>query len=152
MAKVKFVNESYKRKADVMNLISYIAVRADIDSGYGICLSSPESVYYSFEYVKKYWNKAEEGRRQVRHLIVSFDDGYISLDKVSKIAWEIGGLYGNCFQVFYGIHMDTPHPHIHFAINTVSFVDGLMFSEGPADYFELVKNINEIEQFYTKNS
>ncbi|MCM1427579.1 MAG: relaxase/mobilization nuclease domain-containing protein, partial [Eubacterium sp.] len=139
---------SYILKRDTMNLLYYIAVPAEICSGYGISLSSIETVFNEFEYIKKYWNKAEEGRRQVRHLIVSFEDPYISLDVVGKIAWEIGGIYGKSYQVFYGVHTDTTHTHIHYAINTVSFVDGKMFSEGVADYIELNKKINEIEQMY----
>lgn len=148
MVEVKFVNESYKLKRDTINLFYYIAVPAEICSGYGISLSSIETVFNEFEYIKKYWNKAEEGRRQVRHLIVSFDDPYISLDVVGKIAWEIGALYGKSYQVFYGVHLDTTHTHIHYAINTVSYIDGKMFSEGVADYIELNKKINEIEQMY----
>ena len=138
---VKFKKEGYKTKVDMMNLISYIAERADVVSGFGINTYTVESVYCSFEYVKRYWHKAEEGRRQVRHLIVIFDDSEMSLDTVSDLAWKIGALYGNRYQVFYGVHTDKEFPHIHYAINTVSYVDGLMFSEGYGDFMGLKNNI-----------
>lgn len=141
---VKFVNKSYKMKTDMMNLLCYIAERASFVSGYGINTYEIENVYCAFEYVKRYWCKDEEGKRQVRHLIVIFDDCELSLDVVNEIAWKIAGLYGQRFQIFYGIHMDGRYPHIHFAINTVSYIDGLMFSEGYGDLIRLKSNIEEI--------
>lgn len=144
MPVVKFVNEGYKDKRDMLNLLSYMAERADIVSGFGINTYTVESVFCSFEFVKRYWNKAEEGKRQVRHLIVSFDDSGMSLDTVNNLAWKIGALYGNRYQVFYSIHTDKECPHVHYAINTVSYVDGLMFSEGNGDLKNLLNNIAEI--------
>ena len=141
---IKFVNEGYKEKRDMLNLLSYIAERADIVSGFGINTYTVESIFCSFEFVKRYWHKAEEGRRQVRHLIVSFDDSEMPLDTINDFAWKIGALYGNRYQVFYGIHTDKKYPHVHYVINTVSFVDGLMFSEGYGDFMKLKNNIATI--------
>lgn len=149
MAMVKFVNKSYKGKEDMSRLLDYISRYADYVSGFGISPDNVERVLYEFECVKKYWNKQEEGRRQVRHLVVSFKNSSLSFDSVCEIAWKIGYLYGNKYQVFYGVHTDTDHFHIHFAINTVSFVDGTMFSEGYGDLINLKRNVSIIENSYT---
>lgn len=141
---VKFVNKSYKKKTDMMNLFFYIAERASFVSGFGISTYEIESVYCAFEYAKRYWNKDEEGKRQVRHLVVIFHNCELSIDVVNEVAWNIAALYGQRLQVFYGIHMDGKNPHIHFAINTVSYVDGLMFSERYGDLKRLKKNIEAI--------
>lgn len=150
MAVVKFVNESYKKKTDMLNLLDYIARSADFTSGFGISINCAERVFYEFECVKKYWNKEEEGRRQVRHLVVSFKKSILSFDSVYEIAWKIGALYGNKYQVFYGVHTDTEHYHIHYAINTVSFINGMMFSEGYGDLVNLKKNISIVENSYER--
>ena len=150
MAVVKFVNESYKKKADMLGLLNYIARYADFVSGFGISIDCIERVFYEFECVKKYWYK-EEGRRQVRHLVVSFKKSNLSFETVCEIAWKIGTPYGNRYQVFYGVHTDTDHFHIHFAINTVSFIDGTMFSEGYGDLVNLKKNILIVENSYQRN-
>lgn len=150
MSIVKFINESYKRKQDMFNLISYIASGAEAVSGYGVSLDCVENICMEFEFVKRYWNKAEEGRRQVRHFIVSFNNSEMPLTVINCIARQIGAIYGNRFQVFYGIHLDTEHPHIHYAINTVNFVDGSMFSEGYGDLCKLEQTIKLISDPYEK--
>ncbi|MCH5256767.1 MAG: relaxase/mobilization nuclease domain-containing protein [Lachnospiraceae bacterium] len=141
-------NEGYKRKEDLFNLICYIAEGSEVVSGYGITLDSIDSVIREFEYVKRQWNKAEEGRRQARHFIVSFEKDEFPLNTIIEIAWRIGALYGYRFQVFYGIHTETEHTHIHFALNTVSFMDGKMISEGPPDLEILKNNIMAILKLY----
>ena len=145
---VKFVNKSYMKKTDMMNLLFYIVERAVYVSGFGISTDLTESVFCEFEYAKRFWNKAEEGRRQVRHLVVIFENPKLSLDSVCEMAWKIAAIYGNRFQVFYGVHMDTGYPHVHFAINTVSFIDGRMYSEGYADLQILKKHISIITHSY----
>lgn len=147
MAVVKFVNESYKKKTDMLHLLDYIERSADFASGFGISINCTERVFYEFECVKKYWNK-EEGRRQVRHLVVSFKNSILSFDSVCEIAWKIGSLYGDRYQVYFGVHTDTDYFHVHFAINTVNFINGMMFSEGYGDLINLKRNVSIIEHAY----
>lgn len=141
---IKFVHEKYPTKTDMINLLGYIAGRFEFVSGLGISTDCIESVFCEFEYVKRYWNKAEEGRRQAVHMIVSFENTKLSLDSICEIAWKIASIFGNNFQVLYGIHMDTFHPHIHFAINTIGYMDGRMFT-ADSNYGYLLHLREEIE-------
>lgn len=144
MASVKIVQESYNTKNHMNNLIYYIERKADFCCGYGISMKNATSVIDEFERIKEAWFKSEDGRRQVRHLIVSFADGEVDLDEAVKIAWDIAEYYGQRYQVFYGIHNDTDNIHIHFAINTVSFIDGKMLSEGYTELMLIKENIDFI--------
>lgn len=128
MSFAKFVNEKYPTKADMMYLLEYVARGAEFVSGYGISTDSVESVFCEFEYVKRYWNKAEEGRRQAVHLVLSYEKSELPMDYMRAIAWGVASLFGENFQIFYGIHTNTLHIHIHFAINTISYTDGIMFT------------------------
>ena len=44
------------------------------------------------------------------------------------------GAYYRDYQSVYGLHEDTAHQHLHFAVNTVSFETGKMYSEGVSDW------------------
>ena len=44
----------------------------------------------------------------------------------------------------YGVHHDTLHIHIHFAVNTVSYIDGRMYSGSWGDYAELRDFIQDL--------
>lgn len=153
MAIIKIVQKSYLTKESMHNLICYIERGADFCSGFGISMKDTESVISEFETIKFVWSKSEEGRRQVRHLVVSFSDREEQnvMDIIEKIAWEIAGYYGQSYQVFYGIHNNSMHLHIHFAINTVSFIDGKMLSEGHEDFNNLKERIELIVNSYTMN-
>ncbi len=146
MGILKIVDKSYKTKEAFYNLLTYIARKSVYCNGYGTSLASVDAVYCEFDKVKAWWGKQEEGRRQVRHFIVSFRPEEFLVEEILPIAWQIAGYYGARYQVFYGLHIDTDYPHVHFAVNTVSYVDGKMLSEGGKEFYELkaiVENITE---------
>lgn len=85
--------------------------------------------------VKQLWGK-EQGR-QVRHFIVSFDrTEFISYRKIMQIGFDICRYYHK-YRSVYGLHGDTDHLHLHFAVNTVSYKDGKMYAEGISDWHRL---------------
>ena len=60
------------------------------------------------------------------------------------LAGEIARYYSDKYQIFYAVHEDTDNVHIHFGMNTVSYVDGSMYAEGYGDYYRLVAYIENI--------
>lgn len=146
MGILKIIDKPYKTKESLYNLLSYIAGKSAYCSGYGISLAGIDHVYYEFEKVKEYWERGEEGSRQVRHFIVSFRAEEFMLEELVPIAWQIAGYYGERYQVFYGIHSDTDYPHIHFAVNSVSYVDGKMLSEGERELHALKALIGSLSE------
>lgn len=41
--------------------------------------------------------------------------------------------YSSRYQIVFGVHTDTRNIHIHFIMNTVSYVDGMMYSGNAVD-------------------
>ena len=68
----------------------------------------PETAYEEFTAVKRSYAKADG---------IEAYHGYLS----TEFAQEV---WGKRFQVLVTVHTDTEHPHCHFVINSVSFVDG----------------------------
>ena len=78
---------------------------------------------------------------RLRHMILAFSPmevismGSCDLDLMQSIAeWAIS-LYGWRYQIVYSIHLDTENPHIHFVMNTTSYLDGTKYHGDMADYF-----------------
>ena len=135
MGILKVIDKAYDNVDAVENLIFYIAERSEISGGWGISMESPESIVAEFKAVKRFWNKS--GGRQVKHFIFSWDGKcWLELPQIQYMAASLTLFFQPRFQVFWGVHLDTDNPHIHFAVNTVSFADGKMLSFGLGDWIE----------------
>lgn len=70
---------------------------------------------------RKYVKRAS---RRIYHYIVSFPLSIDDANCVKLAAMEIADIFSGQYQVYYGVHKDEEHLHIHYAINAVSYVDG----------------------------
>lgn len=62
---------------------------------------------------------------QAYHGYLSFKEMDISPEMAQKIGMEFANeVWGKRFQVVVTTHLNTKHPHCHFVINSISFVDG----------------------------
>lgn len=139
---IKFVNHSYDKQEDLKNLLLY----ALTDKKTGAWLEyvgginvDPKLSLFEMMYVKKSFRKTTG--RQLRHIIVSPDTDYFSRltpQDLYYIALRISAYYGRSYQIVFGVHTDTQKIHIHFIMNTVSFIDGMMYSGNETDmeYFK----------------
>lgn len=148
MAVVKMINEGYHQKSDFINLIYYVCRKAEDIGGYGITLTDIPEICLQFEYVKAFWGKAEEGRRQARHFIVSFSNKELCTQELMTLGWQIAAYYGYEFQVLWGVHADSANLHIHFVVNTVNYRNGKMLSEGYEDLKQLKLFVANIENSF----
>ena len=83
----------------------------------------PETAYEEFTTVKRSY--AKTGGIEAYHGYLSFKEQDITPELSLKIGTEFAQeVWGNRFQVLVTVHTDTEHPHCHFVINSVSFVDG----------------------------
>ena len=83
----------------------------------------PETAYEEFTAVKRSY--AKTGGIEAYHGYLSFKEQDITPELSLKIGTEFAQeVWGKRFQVLVTIHTDTEHPHCHFVINSVSFVDG----------------------------
>lgn len=83
----------------------------------------PETAYEEFTAVKCSYAKADG--IEAYHGYLSFKEQNITPELTMKIGTEFAQeVWGKRFQVLVTVHTDTEHPHCHFVINSVSFVDG----------------------------
>ena len=63
------------------------------------------------------------------HGYQSFAPGEVSYDECHRIGVETAKeMWGDKFQIIVSTHMDKEHPHNHFCINSVSFIDGSKYN------------------------
>lgn len=127
------MNKPYNDKEALNTVVHYVC-----RGGYGFCGGYGVDPRYAAEQmllVKKIWWK-EQGR-QVRHFILSFGKKEsIGYEKVMQLGFDICQYYAD-YQSVYGLHQDTGHLHLHFAVNTVSYKNGKMYAEGVSDWYGL---------------
>lgn len=134
---VKFVNQPYDKPGDLQNLLHYAMTdkRTGTWCEYtGGINTVPLYALDEMMYVKRVFRKTEG--RQLRHIIVSPDTQYyfrLTPQDLYFLALRICTYYSSRYQIVFGVHTDTRNIHIHFIMNTVSYVDGMMYSGNAAD-------------------
>ena len=126
---IKIVNSGYKSTEQMMNLINYVIsdeqhITNGLTGGNMILTGTPQYIYDQMMDVKNYYNKAKG--RFMQHIIVSPSDRenkYIDIYSLYMIAMRICNLFPG-YQTLFAIHLEKDHKHLHFAINTVSYLDG----------------------------
>ena len=134
---IKFVNQPYDKPRDLQNLLHYAMTDKQTGSWCqytGGINTAPMYALDEMMYVKRFFRKTEG--RQLRHIIVSPDTQYyfrLTPQDLYFLALRIGTYYSSRYQIVFGVHTDTRNIHIHFIMNTVSYVDGMMYSGNAAD-------------------
>lgn len=126
---------TYKSLASVKRLINYI-YRDDktLEHLKGSIYCNPDTAYDEFVLTKSIYNKCPklEGEitdnRQAIHLVQSFAPGEGTPELAKQIADEfVKHAEFAGFQIAYAVHIDKPHLHTHFVVNTVNYEDGYMW-------------------------
>ena len=140
MPVLKMMNKPYNDDMALQNVVEYV-----LRPGYGYigayAVDEMDAVV-SMNYIKDIWYK-NKGRR-IRHFILSFGRSehiafYDALDLAPRICQ-----YYSEYQSVFGIHTDTDNLHIHFAVNTVSFDNGKMYSGNYSDWVGLQKYVQAL--------
>ena len=136
---LKIKNDSYDGENALENVVNYV-LQSD---RYGGLAVDPEHAVFQMRLVKQLWSKTDG--RQVRHMILSFSkDEVLANYEAMEYGYQICQYFGDRFQIVFALHTDTDHVHLHFVLNTVSFVDGIKFSAGLSDYWRLRNYIQSI--------
>lgn len=133
------LNHSYSDDYAVDNVVDYACRKGSYITGYAV---DPWHAIEQMEAVKQIWCK-NRGRRLI-HFLLSFSQHEVIGD---ESAIKLGYLiceYHSRFQSVCSLHYDSGNKHLHFVMNTVSFIDGSMYAEGKPDWFRLRNYINEI--------
>ena len=140
MANVKFVNAAGKYQDDTArhDLIHYITQHKKtpnhiVSFSHGdISLAANQMTQTARSFGK------DQGVR-IYHFIITFAPGDINgMEYVIYAANEITRIIGQRHEIVYAVHEDTRIPHIHFAFNPVSYVDGYKYHGGKQEFQELL--------------
>lgn len=139
---------SYAQNSDKTSLetaIDYVMNREKTES---VCFETAincelEHAYRDMMSTKSRWGK-ETRKRKGYHIIQSFAPG----ETVPQEAHEIGvefasGLLGDRYEAVVTTHLDKAHLHNHIVFNSVSFVDGAMYKDRFADYYEGIRGLSD---------
>ena len=150
MAVYKVINESgdYQTAQDVKNGILYIISPDKVQPDGVFCGAVlPSCAADAMNCVTDVYHN-EEGVR-FRHSLLSFaPDESISVDEAKEIAEKCISYYSDKYQIIAGVHEDKPHPHIHFGMNTTSYVDGSKYKGDKKDLYDFEKYVNQVLRSY----
>lgn len=85
---------------------------------------------------------------RLRHFILSFspqeaqvlgEHVYETLDEVARV---VAGYYASDYQIIYAVHENTENPHIHFVMNTVSYINGKKYGGKKRDYYQFLNYVH----------
>lgn len=145
--KKKYGKKNYWNKASVYNLIKYVLTDKSTGdlvrygAAQGTVFRDILEAVYQMKLVKCYYGK--EDKVQMHHFILSFGE-----IKEPCEVWEVGReimdkfFYG--YQVVFGVHEDTEHLHIHFAVNSVSMLTGKKWHMDREEFREFVEGIERM--------
>lgn len=153
MGILKVIQNTNSTEDYLLNALNYIVYKAEV-VGYGAYHVSVDNPFQQMMAVKRYFGKTS-GNLLI-HFVVCFDTRVDNPRLALKYAQKISHYYGNRFQTVYSIHeKPTYHKgkvqslyHAHFILNSVSFSDGKMFSQGKGDIYEFAEYIKKVTHDY----
>lgn len=109
----------------------------------GCVMADSDNIAQSMNEVSEKYSKTDGV--QCRHFIISFSKGEVrNCKEANIIAGEIADYLGREYQVAYAVHEDSYYPHIHIAMNSVSFRDGHRYYGTKKEHYEMIDSINRI--------
>ena len=142
-----------KESEDITNeledVISYVSNGVKTNQQYYVTgiHCNPDTAAERFWKTKTAFNKTDGVL--AFHAIQSFKPGEIDPDLTHQIGVELAKkMWGDRFQVVVCTHLDKDHPHNHFVVNSVSWVDGKKFDNNRKDYERFSSLSDELAKQY----
>lgn len=126
MPNLMVVHNDYPDERSLQKVLNY-ALNTSFYGGYAV---DPEAAFEQMMFVKR--NAYKVSGVQLKHFILSFSDQemlYLNFEDLLHLGFQIGNFLKE-YQLVYGIHTNTEHIHMHFVMNTVSFLDGHKYADG----------------------
>lgn len=133
MPNVIVIRNDYIDSGALFRVLEY-ALRDALKGGYAV---NPDYAYPQMSMVKNAYHKTEGV--QLKHFIVSFSNtefGYLDFDELMNIGLEVCRVFVE-YQIAFSIHLDSGNVHMHFVMNTVSFLDGHKYAAGLVKFNEV---------------
>lgn len=156
---------NYTNSNAVSNVIYYVtrtgkrADRADELQGYGGCgigiYDNSEDIIQQFLCVQNCYGIKNRGGRRMYHEVFCLDDEEFngigcSVTILNQIAMECAKIYFDLgHQVVYAIHHEIEKKwHIHFAVNSINFLNGKKWHTGMRESTGRERRFNEILRYF----
>lgn len=86
-------------------------------------------------------NYYKSSGKLLENFVLSFDNtDVISLENIYLLSYNICNLLSE-YQIIFGIHLDSDHKHVHFALNTTNIKNGSKFSFGYQETYQLLTDV-----------
>lgn len=96
------------------------------------------------ERTKLRWGKPTDSGNLAYHIIQSFAPGEATPDQVHEIGCEFARRFlADRFECTVSTHLDKGHLHNHIVVNSVSYIDGKMFRNDFATYYQGIRKISD---------
>lgn len=131
----KTEKESEDITSELEDVLSYVSNGDKTNQKYYVTgiNCNPDTASERFQKTKIQFNKTDGVL--AFHAIQSFKPGEVDPDLTHTIGVELAKqMWGDRFQVVVCTHLDKDHPHNHFVVNSVSWVDGKKFDNNRKDY------------------
>lgn len=139
---------SYAKNSDKTSLETAIDYAMNREKTESVCFEAAincelEHAYRDMVNTKSRWGK-ETRKRKGYHIIQSFAPGETVPHEAHEIGVEFAnGLLGDRYEAVVTTHLDKAHLHNHIVFNSVSFVDGTMYKDRFADYYEGIRGLSD---------
>lgn len=140
---VKYVQNGEKTSLEVV--LDYALNRAKTEQ---TCFETAvncdrEMVYADMMATKERWCK-ETQKRKGYHIIQSFAPGEVAPETAHAVGVELAQrLLGERYEAIVTTHLDKAHLHNHIVMNSVSFVDGVMYRDTMKDYYQGIRGTSD---------
>lgn len=139
MPNLILVRNEYQDYRALRRVLTYV-LRSNLYGGYGI---DPSRAYEQMVFLKEAYHK--KSGVQLKHFFITFHDRemlYVGFEDILQLGFDVGKYFGE-YQMAYGIHLDSNHVHLHFVMNTTSFMDGHKYSDGLPKFNGLCRYLRE---------
>ena len=139
MPNLILVRNEYQDYRALRRVLTYV-LRSNLYGGYGI---DPSRAYEQMVFLKEAYHK--KSGVQLKHFFITFHDRemlYVGFEDILQLGFDVGKYFGE-YQMAYGIHLDSNHVHLHFVMNTTSFMDGHKYSDGLSKFNGLCRYLRE---------
>lgn len=104
----------------------------------------PATALSSMMATKRRWGKDGEKKVMGYQIIQSFKPGEVTPEKAFEIGCEFARRYlAGKYECTVSTHLDRQHLHSHIVFNSVSFLDGTMFHNTFADYYQGIRRMSD---------
>ena len=93
--------------------------------------------------VKKFYLKFTEAKTTIYFYVFSRRRAAPAVEYIDRVAACSSRLV-----FLYAVHEDVPHPHIHFVMNYISYLDGSRYRGDKQDYWAYIKELKSIAYMY----